>query len=300
MRQHPQISIVIPVYKTEQFLQECVNSILQQTYSDYEIILVDDGSPDKSGEICDHLASTNPQIHVLHQENQGVTRARANGVNMAKGEWICFVDSDDTLPIFALEKMAHGIHENTDIIVGFLYEYPNLPKEMKIEEYRKNCITAQLINSAPFPKLFRRNLFASPFILDIPRHITKGEDMLMNIRLAFATEKNVCLIPHKVYNYRIHNESCMQRFIPTTDYEHAYQIERRRSIPVQAYKQYQKYCIQSRLQALRQILKLNYSSNWRSSDFVKELTNEIKETHYPLGWKDRVVLRWGWILKLKK
>ena len=103
MQQCPKISVIIPVYKTEQFVEECVNSVLQQTFLDFEIILVNDGSPDKSGEICERVRERDKRIRVLHQENQGVTRARANGASSAQGEWICFVDSDDTLPANALE-----------------------------------------------------------------------------------------------------------------------------------------------------------------------------------------------------
>ena len=302
MQQCPKISVIIPVYKTEQFVEECVNSVLQQTFLDFEIILVNDGSPDKSGEICERVKERDKRIRVLHQENQGVTRARANGVSSAQGEWICFVDSDDTLPANALELLVSATHNHTDIVVGFLNECPYIPEKMSVEKYRENCITGRFINSAPFPKLFRRILFSNSFIFDIPRSIIKGEDMLMNIRLAFMTDKDVYLIPHKVSNYRIHAESCMQCFQPTTDYEENYHIERKKSIPKEVYKQYQPYCIQSQLQALREILKYNYNKNWSSSVFVKDLKREIQEAQYSLHWKDRIILKCkcGWVLRFKK
>lgn len=302
MQHKPKISVIIPVYKTERYLEECVDSVLIQTFKDLEIILVNDGSPDNCGEICERIKKKDNRIHVLHQNNQGVTKARANGIAIAKGEWICFVDSDDTLPQFALEHLASVTNYPTDIIIGSIYEQTGSPQNMSIEEYRKNCITAELINPAPFPKLFHRNLFKSSFIFDIPRSIIKGEDMLMNIRLAFMTNKDVYLIHQKVYNYRVHEESCMKRFRPTTEYERSYQIERKKSIPQKEYKTYQKYCIQNQLQALKQILKYNYNKDWKSSVFVKELIKEIKATQYQLNWKDWLILKLnlGWILKVKR
>ncbi|MBO4872263.1 MAG: glycosyltransferase [Lachnospiraceae bacterium] len=93
----PEISIIVPVYKTEAYLEACVRSILAQTYSDWELILVDDGSPDRCGEICDRLAGEDPRIRVLHQENGGVSRARNAGLEAARGAWLAFVDSDDRI-----------------------------------------------------------------------------------------------------------------------------------------------------------------------------------------------------------
>lgn len=131
------ISIVVPVYNTEKYLTECVNSILLQTFTDFEVILVDDGSKDKSGQICDRLSETDSRIKVFHQLNSGVTCARAKGVTLAQGEWICFVDSDDTLPVDSLEKLDAGICDATDIVIGFCDNQKILTKEwINIVEYR--------------------------------------------------------------------------------------------------------------------------------------------------------------------
>ena len=93
----PKISVIVPVYKAEKYVGECIESILSQTYTDFELLLVDDGSPDKSGEICDYYAGKDPRIIVYHKENGGVSSARNYGIEHAVGEWICFVDSDDTI-----------------------------------------------------------------------------------------------------------------------------------------------------------------------------------------------------------
>lgn len=89
------ISIIVPVYKVEKYLRRCIQSIICQTYSNIEIILVDDGSPDRCPEICDEYASKDERIKVIHQENKGVSAARNAGLDAAKGEYVAFVDSDD-------------------------------------------------------------------------------------------------------------------------------------------------------------------------------------------------------------
>ena len=112
MTLQPVISVIIPVYKCEKYLENCVNSILNQTFSDFEIILVDDGSPDNSGKICDALAEKHGNITVLHQNNQGQAAARNNGVKIARGEWLHFVDADDTIHPHMLEALYDAVNKN--------------------------------------------------------------------------------------------------------------------------------------------------------------------------------------------
>ncbi len=92
---NPTISVIVPVYKVEKYLAACVESILSQTYGDFELILVDDGSPDRCGELCDAYAGEDPRVRVIHQENRGLSGARNAGMDIARGEYITFVDSDD-------------------------------------------------------------------------------------------------------------------------------------------------------------------------------------------------------------
>lgn len=91
----PLITVVVPIYKVEQYLAECVDSILNQTYTNLEIYLVDDGSPDRCGEICNEYAKKDSRIRVIHQENKGLSGARNSAIDVFKGEYITFVDSDD-------------------------------------------------------------------------------------------------------------------------------------------------------------------------------------------------------------
>ena len=91
----PEISIIVPVYKVEKYLNRCIDSILAQSFPDFELILVDDGSPDKSGKICDDYAAKDSRVKVIHKENAGVSAARNSGLAMSSGSYIMFCDSDD-------------------------------------------------------------------------------------------------------------------------------------------------------------------------------------------------------------
>ena len=114
-------SIIIPVYKVEKYLPECIESVLNQTFEDYEIILVDDGSPDTCPQMCDEYAKKDNRIKVIHQKNAGLACARNNGINVAKGEYIICVDSDDYFSsVDILQKIQDKISDNVDVV---LYGY---------------------------------------------------------------------------------------------------------------------------------------------------------------------------------
>ena len=105
----PYVSVIVPVYNAEKFINECVNSILGQTMSDLELILVDDGSPDNCGAICDEYAIKDSRVRVFHQKNGGVCAGRNKGLSMATGEYVSFVDSDDYLEPDAIELLCNDI-----------------------------------------------------------------------------------------------------------------------------------------------------------------------------------------------
>lgn len=107
----PEISVIVPVYKAEAYLAECVDSLLSQTFSDFEVILVDDGSPDGCGSLCDGYAAEYDHFTVIHQENQGQSAARNHAMTRARGKWICFVDSDDRIHPRMLELLHRAVRE---------------------------------------------------------------------------------------------------------------------------------------------------------------------------------------------
>ena len=112
----PEISVIVPVYKVEQFIHRCVDSILLQSFYDFELILVDDGSPDQCGAICDAYAAADNRIHVIHQKNGGLSAARNTGIDYvmanSKSHWLTFVDSDDWLHPQTLEVLLKAAEEN--------------------------------------------------------------------------------------------------------------------------------------------------------------------------------------------
>ena len=121
------VSVIIPVYNSEKYLKSCIESIRKQTYTDLEIILVDDGSTDKSGKICDEYMKMDTRIVAIHQENQGVSTARNNGLKAATGKYVRFIDSDDYIGADNIKNMVSAIIENgSDLAVQNLtFSYKN-------------------------------------------------------------------------------------------------------------------------------------------------------------------------------
>lgn len=109
---NPKISIIVPVYNVEQYLKKCIDSILSQTFTNFELILVDDGSTDESGKICDYYARLDNRVKVIHKENGGLSSARNVGLEVAKGKYIGFVDSDDYISKFMFQKLYESLVEN--------------------------------------------------------------------------------------------------------------------------------------------------------------------------------------------
>ena len=147
----PLISIIVPVYKAEKYLHKCVDSLLEQTFTDFEILLVDDGSPDKSGEICDEYAEKDSRIRVFHKENGGVSSARNLALDNAKGEFVMFLDSDDWLDNVCLDVCINTINDNVlDVLqFGFMYVYDTY-QVSKVKRYSSILDGNAFVNSNSF------------------------------------------------------------------------------------------------------------------------------------------------------
>ena len=130
----PEISVIVPVYKVEQYLEECINSLSKQTFSDIEIILVDDGSPDNCGNICEEYGKKDERIKVIHQKNMGLSCARNAGLDVSKGNYICFVDSDDLIRNDMLDILLKElINANADFIKSDFQSFKD-DKEIKLKK----------------------------------------------------------------------------------------------------------------------------------------------------------------------
>ena len=125
MMRQPEISVIVPVYNVDKYLRNCVNSILSQTFTNFELLLINDGSTDQSGAICDELALSDHRVRVFHQKNGGVSSARNKGLDEAVGKWIYFTDSDDELYPYSLEYLYQQANrkEGTDLIIAELTQY---------------------------------------------------------------------------------------------------------------------------------------------------------------------------------
>ena len=130
----PKISVIVPVYNVEKYLHECVDSILAQTFTDFELILINDGSQDSSGAICEEYAAKDKRITLIHQENQGQAAARNNAITIAQGEWIHFVDSDDVIHPQMLEILYDAVDETTKISMCGLCKGTELPDDFRSQK----------------------------------------------------------------------------------------------------------------------------------------------------------------------
>jgi len=204
------ISIVVPVYNAEAFIERCVESILKQTYHDFELILVDDGSKDASLAICRKLQQKDNRIQVFTKSNGGPSSARKLGVEKATGNYIFFVDSDDTIPNDALENLlSKNKNQSLDIIQGARKFVP----ADKSEGHISNFINEEIIDSSTYVKylfqgyvnigpvatLYKRKLFG-PETYDLPDDVRVGEDFYMNVCLGLQAGK-IGLFNDLTYNY---------------------------------------------------------------------------------------------------
>ena len=293
------ISVIVPCYKVEQFLENCVNSILSSTFKDFEIILVDDGSPDKSGELADELAKRDNRIHVIHKQNGGVVKARETGVEAAQGEWITLVDSDDSITPYALEDLYYAsIGKDTDLVLGFPVgmKFPQIPEKYGIEEYRTDIISGTRIQAAPWGRLIRKSIII-PFLFDIPRKVRLGDDMIFNIRCAFATDKAPVIVNSYVYDYFTNEESITNTNKRDPEYEQYFHEMRLLSIPVKMKDKYLEAMIYNRFHPVQQWSYASpFSTSWLKSDFVTNLKDDIKRCHYPISLKQRVLISTNFII----
>lgn len=279
----PYISIIVPVYKVEQYLSKCIESILSQSFPDWELLLIDDGSPDKSGEICDEYSLKDSRIRVFHKVNGGVSSARNFGLEESEGEWIVFVDSDDWLPKTALNDLYIASNDECDIVLGTYDRNFRIYSDEAIsaDEYSIRLLSGQ-IHSAPWARLFRKTLFASD-VFNLSRDIVVGEDLIMNLRLSFINKKDVKILKNVVYCYNDVSTSVMSTFNYDVDYLlKLYHLEKD-TIPNEKMGYCMPACIKGLLNSKNYIIEHYYYNNeWRKTRLHKELLIDIKRDKYPL------------------
>lgn len=206
------ISIIVPVYKAELYLHKCVDSILSQTFSDFELLLIDDGSPDSSGKICDDYEANDPRIRVIHKENGGASSARNVGLGNAMGEWVCFVDSDDWIEHNCLEVIhRYAVEDELDCIQ---FSYKRIDKNgivvlteagetsvMNLKDY----IDAGVFCFRAGGTLLKKNVIDS-VNLRFKEGLKLAEDQLFMLT-AIAHCRRIRRIPDTFYSYFINENS---------------------------------------------------------------------------------------------
>ena len=221
----PMFSVIIPVYNVEKYLDQCVQSVLNQPFTDLEAILVDDGSTDSSGKMCDEYAAKDPRVRVIHQENRGLGQARNAGLHVAKGEWILFLDSDDYWLENGLQLIFQKIQmwpdeklfvtkwvsfnqqsefaQNTE---GSMKYYTERSKTFStvmdtIQTYEKLC------GWAIWKLVIHRSLIYDPLLLFLP-NVRNGEDLYWGVHL-FDRCRNLCFLDTQLYCYRVQSNGTL-------------------------------------------------------------------------------------------
>lgn len=208
------ISIIVPVYNTEKYLDRCIQSILAQTYTNFELLLIDDGSTDSSGAICDSYAEQDSRVRVFHKPNGGVSSARNMGLDNALGEWIIFCDSDDWIDAEMYEQMYNAAIQNkVDMVCcGLLVEEKN---NKTILSYKNNYKDHKLMYDCLAPIIVTYfatwNKLVSKKIYDINRiRATEGANMWEDVELMTKIRyfsQSSCVINKPFYHYNRMNES---------------------------------------------------------------------------------------------
>ena len=205
----PTISIIVPIYKVENYLERCINSILNQSFKNFELILVDDGSPDRCGEICDEYAKKDSRIKVIHKKNGGLSDARNAGLNIATGDYIGFIDSDDFIHKNMYKILYDGIIKTSSDIAQCKFKYfsnideienkKNINKEFTTYtniEGINGIIDNKELNTNIWNKIYKRELFDGVLFPKGKIH----EDEFVTYKL-FYKAKKICSINEKLYYY---------------------------------------------------------------------------------------------------
>jgi glycosyltransferase involved in cell wall biosynthesis len=313
----PKISIIVPVYKVEPYLCKCIDSILAQTFTDFELILVDDGSPDRCGEICDEYAKKDNRIRVIHKKNGGLSSARNAGIDIAKGKYIGFVDSDDYIredmlgALFGVaEKYSSDmvicdllkVSENQEVDESpsndeeVIKHFTNIQALRDLYEIKNGAFTTGIINSQwwifAVNKLYRRQLFDSI-------RFEKGrifEDEFIAHRLLYNCT-NITVIKKKLYYYVQREDSIIHSPFTTKKLDKVYALKERvdyfcekklDELQTQATRQYLDVFLKYYELARDHLPETNPDISMLKKMFKKSLTLFMKN---PLiSWKQKIMI----------
>ena len=293
------ISIIIPIYNSERYLARCIDSVLVQTFSDWELILVDDGSKDGSANICRKYEEDDSRIRYVFKDNGGVSSARNRGLRYAQGDYVLFIDSDDSIAENTLERVLDKASEHDfDCIVWGFNQNGNLwiPKEEKdfldISDFKKDfAVYLNNLLCSPCNKLFKRSLIKEKF----NENITHAEDFIFFLKY-LKNCRNISFIKDALYNYDI---SVVGSLTHSFNSSNLYALELMQKEVINYYGAdedpaiFRKYVydVLTQVRLLYKDISVSFSSkkkilkNWIKDSYFKSLTSSA----YGLNLKERAL-----------
>lgn len=275
------ISVIVPIYNTEKYLRRCVDSILAQSYIDFELLLVNDGSVDGSAKICDEYAEADSRVRVFHKTNGGVSSARSLGLDNARGEWIAFVDSDDCIDEHFLSVMTENMSPDVDLIISSVSNNRYIDPNKFINDILSRRIPPQI-----WGKLYRRNVLKGA--LQLPRDLFWGEDLVTNVLVGLNLTGNVEMKNVSLYRYDLNESSISNNRSSSLEYEEYFLNVLQSKMGDKAVEyndafNYTKLYILEDLIVCKQ--KVNYELAW-----IKELIEWGRRNYKILTMRQRLVL----------
>ena len=275
-KKSPEISIIVPIYKVEKYLNECIDSILAQTFTDFELILVDDGSPDNCPALCDAAAEKDSRVRVIHKTNGGVSTARNAGLDAAQGNWIGFVDPDDTIDRMFYEKMLCAAKQTgAEMAVCNILR---MKENKALDSYQEHCLKDEVLSREeivhriqllPFrlvmTRLCRREVFEGVRFPDGKNY----EDAFTTPDVLEHVTKAAC-VAEPLYQYRLRPESIMRAAVTLKNMEeiHANYVLFQYTMK---YRKYDEACLQYTVtKRIFRSLKKNLSPKDRENEQVQQ------------------------------
>ena len=291
------VSIIVPIYKVEDYIRECIDSILAQTYPDFELILVDDGSPDSCGRICDDYAKRDNRIKVVHKVNGGLTSARNAGLEVAKGEWIMHVDGDDWIEPDMIESLIEAAQiTGADMVFGDFMKYGPSAGYNKLPTWssdKKKSMTNYIayVMTTIWGSIAKRSLYAD-HSLKSPEDISYCEDFHLIVRLCHFAKK-VVNVHRPFYHYRYRPTSIMSNMSRKTeaDEQWAYQDTIRFFKEQGVYEDYRKVMSWRVLKSAQELL-LDPAGHKR----FMELFNDGREFIFSCPFVNRKIKMLAWMM----
>lgn len=287
----PLFSILMPVYNVEQYLSESIQSVLQQTFSEYELIIVDDGSTDRSGEVCDKFAADDERIAVYHKVNGGLISARRFALRQAHGKYVVFLDSDDSLKTNALQIIANYISQTDCDCIIYGFESVNegkivlsSPEEKFFQTSDKRSVYRKVFFDSSYNALWRkavkRSIFDGRSYSQYYRY-AMGEDLLQSLEI-LDNSQTFLFIGERLYNYRV-NPKSITHTINYRKYDFDYTIyckaldflEEGKVLEEKEIQQYHAYCCELVVTDIYKILRSDIGSRNK-----KDCINKIRKSKY--------------------